>query len=366
MVTVKISRVDIYEYSLSMKQPLAVKGNSSLSREGLLLRLWDDDGNEGWGEVAPLEGFSLETLDLARHQLVGMKQDLSGVNVDELFAAIVAGEARPSFIQEICPSVEFGVGSALLYLVASNNSKLPGEILAETVTDYVPVNALLDGSSRDIVKTALTLYESGYRTFKVKLGRKELVEEIELVGWLLDQTAGKIKLRLDCNRSWSIEQLAEFLAEVDVNRLEYIEEPLCEMSRYTELPDECSFPLALDESLTQLQSTDIGGIKNLVAVVLKPTMLGIAHTIGFARAARNLGIKTTISSTFETSVGTTMLAHFASALSSPDHAAGLGTVRWFAQDLLCHPILIENERIDLNTLPKIVSEIRFDLLREVS
>src|SRR5215210_9539023 len=65
----KLVRFDLYRYSLPFSQPLKLEGTTLYRREGLLLRLAGDDGSEGWGETAPLPGFSMESLVEAAAQL---------------------------------------------------------------------------------------------------------------------------------------------------------------------------------------------------------------------------------------------------------------------------------------------------------
>ena len=47
----------LYRYQLPFTQPLTFHGKVEVAREGLLVRI-----DKGWGEIAPLPGFSRETL----------------------------------------------------------------------------------------------------------------------------------------------------------------------------------------------------------------------------------------------------------------------------------------------------------------
>ena len=61
----KIRRTDVYRYTLPLKEPLTLRGETFAEREGLLLRVESDTGAHGWGEAAPLPGFSTENCDQA-------------------------------------------------------------------------------------------------------------------------------------------------------------------------------------------------------------------------------------------------------------------------------------------------------------
>ncbi|MDF1544846.1 MAG: o-succinylbenzoate synthase [bacterium] len=362
----KIIRIDLYEYSLPMNRALPVKGTSTMNRSGFILRLTDDRGYSGWGEAAPLEHFSWETKEQAREQLLSIRQKLLAIDPEELLASVIKDEEASILGLEISPSVGFGIYSSMLDLIASRRKQPIGELLADTVCSRILVNALLDGTTENILSDADAHCRSGYKSLKLKLGRKSQAEEIKLVRQLIDHVPPTVLIRLDCNRTWSSEQLIEFLDRIDMTRIEYLEEPLREFSQYAELPKNVTFPLALDESLVSMSPDELTRIDRLRALVLKPTLLGFVRTLRLARAAQEMGIGCTLSSSLESSVGTTMLAHLASALSTGRHAAGLGTVSWFDDDLLENPVTIENGFIVLESLPSIDRSIRMDLLKEVT
>jgi o-succinylbenzoate synthase len=68
----KISQCRIYRYSLPYFNPIQ-KGNNE--RKGLLLQITDADGATGWGEIAPLPGFSKETLQDATREALEFKNN---------------------------------------------------------------------------------------------------------------------------------------------------------------------------------------------------------------------------------------------------------------------------------------------------
>ncbi|MBA2533696.1 MAG: hypothetical protein H0V21_01645, partial [Rubrobacter sp.] len=65
----KLSGFDLFRYSIPLAQTLVLKNTTLRHRDGLLLKLSGSDGSEGWGETAPLPGFSRESLDESAAQL---------------------------------------------------------------------------------------------------------------------------------------------------------------------------------------------------------------------------------------------------------------------------------------------------------
>jgi len=87
----------------------------------------------------------------------------------------------------------------------------------------------------------------------------------------------------------------------------------------------------------------------------------------FIRFATMRGIKTVVSSTFESGVGMLMLINLAAALNRGDLAVGLDTLDWFEDDLLASPIAVKSGLIDLDVLPPTIDIdiLNRDLLEEV-
>lgn len=54
----------LYRYQVPMDAGVVLRERRLKTRDGLLVRL-SDNGREGWGDIAPLPGFSDETLDAA-------------------------------------------------------------------------------------------------------------------------------------------------------------------------------------------------------------------------------------------------------------------------------------------------------------
>ena len=70
----RISGIDVYEYTVPLIVPVPYAG---WYRSGLLLRLQSSSA-AGWGEVAPLLGYSPEDLDTAKEENPRCMQAPSG------------------------------------------------------------------------------------------------------------------------------------------------------------------------------------------------------------------------------------------------------------------------------------------------
>jgi len=259
----------LYSYELKTKTELWP------IRKGLLLE-WEG----GWGEIAPLPGFSNETLEEAKRELLSCLPNLA--------------DASPK-----CPSVRFGVASAARPL-----SLEPLDIPLALLNDYRP----------------------DFPVLKLKLGHLSVDEAVSHVRKHL----GKVRLRLDCNRKWSLEQALSFAAHFSQDDFEYLEEPVDTFQSLLRFSELTRFPVAVDESFTRYPSEEI---KTLRALVVKPTMIGHLPSAPFPLV---------LSSSFESSLGLLQIGRLYQPASPPP---GLDTFRFFEEDLLVPPLHSEKGRL---------------------
>ena len=199
----------------------------------------------------------------------------------------------------------------------------------------VPVNGLLAGPREQVLADARRLGDGGGRAVKLKVGSRPVVEDVELTRAVRDTIGDGVGLRLDANRSWTLEQAVAFGQELGACDVEYVEEPLREPEHLREFFDATGIPVALDESLLKLRPDDLEGRCEVGAVVLKPTLLGgITKARQWVAKAAELDIRPVVSSCFESGVGLLALAEFAWMAIRGSVPAGLDTYRWLGVDVV--------------------------------
>jgi o-succinylbenzoate synthase len=343
---VKPTGFDLYRYSLPLRSPLALKGTTLRNREGLLLRLYSDDGSEGWGESAPLPGFSEESLDETAVQLRRPAETLMGCEVADVWT-----EPDGPFGRELdrivpAPSVRFGLELAAWNLHAASSGKTLPEVVTPQPRAVVPVNGLLSGTPDRILEEARRMRDAGYRAVKLKVGTRTVTEDVRLVRALVDELGSDVSLCLDANRAWGYEEAAAFARGAP--RFEYVEEPLADPARLLDLVAEFGVPVALDESLVGMQPEELEEHAYARTVVLKPTLLGgLSHTLRMAERALRLGMKPVVSSAYESGVGTAALVALAAGIGVRPVPAGLDTYRALAGDVLDTPLALPTPSVSV-------------------
>ena len=291
-------RAEVWQYQIPMDAGVILRNQRLKQREGLLVRLTQGE-QTGWGEIAPLPGFSHESLAEARLALQDWLDRWSS--------------AKEAPLPEL-PSVAFGLSCALAELTDT----LP------QAADY-RVAPLCSGDPDELILALAAM--SGDKVAKVKIGEYEAVRDGMVVNLLLEAVPD-LRLRLDTNRRWTplkARQFAKYVNPAYRSRIAFIEEPCQTPEQSREFSLETGIAIAWDESLREANFT-FQSEPGVVAVVIKPTLTGSLDSIRQqVTAAHQQGQIAVISSSLESSLGLTQLARIAAWLT-PGVIPGLDTL----------------------------------------
>jgi O-succinylbenzoate synthase len=323
----RISSATCYQYTLPLRAPLDLGAQTIRRRRGALLRVTGEDGTVGWGDAAPLPGFSAESVDETIEALAHRARALHGGEVPEAPGRLLRWEgAREP------PSVRFAVQSALLECRAASSDTTVGPLLGGGRRS-VALNALVPAGASDLAAAGTRLRRAGFPAVKLKVGRTDPLTDAERVRALHSGLGDEIALRLDANRAWSMGDATRFAEAVAPVPLEYVEEPLARPDRLADFAEESGLPVALDETTRERAPGTLSAPDGLAAVVLKPTLLGgLAVTRRWTTWAARAGALTVFSSSYESGVGTRMLLALSSSWS--DAPAGLSAHMRLSEDVL--------------------------------
>ena len=204
----------LYRYQLPFTQPLAFHGQLQVAREGLLVRI-----DDGWGEIAPLPGFSKETLADAQAEAL------------DCLAQLARGQTPTPQL----PSVQFGLDCA------RRSWPEQGAPLPEPYP-------LIQGSPQELLKNwKQWLHETPLKA-KLKVARYPMRDELALIRLLLDRRPN-LKLVLDANQGWTREEAWAFCGHLDPNRIEYLEDLCADFEDIAFVASRTGMPVALDYAL---------------------------------------------------------------------------------------------------------------------
>jgi o-succinylbenzoate synthase len=297
-------------------------------RAAVLLEVRTAGGTVGLGEAAPLPGMSLDTLVASERALA----EFSALVPFEVSAApdVTARDARALFaihdpavqmaLAAAPPAARFAIEAALADALARESGVSLAALLAPRAGSAGPAARVPIAAVVDDAEAARRAYAAGVRCLKIKLNADDPIDRVLAIAAAVPNA----RLRIDANRTWPREEVADRLAALARWSIEYVEEPCrdAHLMLGTELP--CR--LALDESLAELSREAIATAlrqPGLAAIVLKPTLLGgLAAAAELAALARRAGVAAVASHALEGPIGTAACAELALALG-PGPAAGL-------------------------------------------
>ncbi|WP_113627443.1 o-succinylbenzoate synthase [Pectobacterium peruviense] len=313
-------QVTLYRYSVPMEAGVVLRNQRLKTRDGLIVRLQEGE-RLGWGEIAPLPEFSVETL--AEAQSVALEQ----------LAAWATGRV---FSDDLPPSVAFGLSCAQAEL----DQYLP------QAADYRKA-PLCNGDPDELFDMLQAM--PGEKVAKVKVGLYEAVRDGMIVNVLLEALPD-LKLRLDANRSWTrakADGFARYVAPSLRSRIAFLEEPCKTRDESREFARETGISIAWDESVREADFR-VEAEPGVSAIVIKPTLVGsLARCQQLVQETHQAGLTAVISSSIESSLGLTQLARLASWLT-PDTIPGLDTL-----DLMQAQVI---QRWPDSTLPLLAAE----------
>lgn len=342
----------IFGYRLPFRAPEPVGGATLTHREGLLLRLMDEDGAEGWGEVAPLPGLSRETLaDCIRNT--------------ETVVRLWCSKFPDALMTMRAPSIRFGMEQAAWHVAATRAGLPMHQMISPNARASVELAALLFGDSREQLAKAVRSRLAGYGTVKVKVGVGTPEEDARFVQSISNDLGADVRIRLDSNRKWTLEQAVRFGKVIKGLPVDYIEEPVSNANALHAFYEQTGVPVALDETLLEKKPAEWTKIKGVAAVVLKPTLIGgIKASVELANAAVSMGAMPVVSSCYESGVGTLGIAALAAYITRPDEAAGLDPHWRLAEDVLEQRLDATSGTLKLSAIrqikisPQAVKELR--------
>jgi o-succinylbenzoate synthase len=299
-----VYQLQFNRYQKEFKQPLNTNHGIWNVREGIIIKLTNESGEIGWGEIAPIPWFGSETLQ----QALAFCESL-GNNITE---------KTIFYIPDSLPACQFAFESAIECFKNYPDSEIPNSRLA----GLLPTGILALSAWK-------SLWQQGYRTLKWKIGVTDLEDELENFEKLIQLIPSEAKLRLDANGGLNYKQAKTWLETVKNTNVEFIEQPLpvSQFETILKLSEISETPIALDESVANIQDLkkcyDLGWRS---VFVVKVAIAGSPHRL--RQFFQTHKIDAVFSSVFETSIGRQAALKLAMELSNPQRALGFGVDHW--------------------------------------
>ncbi|SHF21122.1 L-alanine-DL-glutamate epimerase [Litoreibacter ascidiaceicola] len=250
-----IERVEVFCYRVPVKVPVATSFGVMRDRPAVFVKLTDQDGCFGWGEI-----FANWPAAAAEHRaqllvrdicdlVVGAEVAQAGDLIERLTAqthirALQSGEWGP-FAQVIA-----GLDIALHDMFARRNGVSVARFLNSKAADSVPTYAsgIAINAAPELIAQARA---AGHDAFKVKIGFD--ADDMEALRDVVENLHEGEHLMADVNQAWSVPEALTCTDQIDALGLRWLEEPIradLPFEDWARLAEAFKTPLAGGENIT--------------------------------------------------------------------------------------------------------------------
>ena len=347
----RVTRLRWTAYRLPFRAEFSTSRGVSTYREGLILRLDTDSGVVGLGEAAPVPERGRGTLGEALAILDEVGSGLMGRQLDEVQALM--DETGRGHGDGAMAAVRCAFDLALLDATARAAAISVAELLTGGVSRSVAVNAIIGAEApARAAAQAATARESGFPCVKLKVGAASSAdEERRRVAAVREALGPEIKLRIDANGAWGVEQAVRAIRELEEYDLEMVEQPVAagDLPGLARVRAEVDAPIAADEDVTDVEAAERvleAGAADVL--VVKPMVVGGLRPgrriIEMVAAA---GAEAVVTTTLDSGIGTAAALHLAATLPPGGRACGLATGSLLAADLITGALVARCGRMEL-------------------
>jgi len=324
--------ISLYLFQLPFKKPFKTGKEAYINRDGLIIR-FQDVTVDAISEASPLPGFSTNSLDDVREFLTKNIASLttffeSVYNVDDLHKKLASLPESPT--------LQFALSTLGVEIICQRENIPLSELFETPLNSPVKVNAVAgSGSPEELFNQIRQGVTDGFSVFKVKVG-SDLNQLPKTLTAIQNEFPG-ITFRLDANGSWPIDDLSINSKAFNDLPIEYIEEPASYESEeeLNRMLNECSIPVALDESLKGIESIHYHSPNQRVEIfVIKPQLFGSILNLFVTFHQHNHLINRCVFTTLlESAAGRNITGVLAGLCGSTTRAHGLNTGMLFDADI---------------------------------
>jgi o-succinylbenzoate synthase len=334
--------LSIYTYSIPFTRPFRTGTGDISTREGIVL-VFRHDTVTAVAEASPLPGFSSESLQEVLDAISASRSQ-----TEAFFRSGFTSGNLKQFLDDAppLPSLQFALSHIGIDILLQKKADTLSNLFGQVPASGTAVNYTISGGDFESLNNDLQRgLREGYTTFKFKAPWP--VDE--LIRFLNETVAHqpKIRLRLDANRSWPLQETGNILKSLSPLPIEYVEEP-CDFDThdlFLETAKQSPVPLAADESIDSLDELSyLRRSSNKIVLIIKPALAGnifkIHETISEFGSPLNDN-RVVFTTALESGIGRHMVASVTSLFGDRNRAHGLSTGRFLAVDLIGGPGIVK-------------------------
>jgi L-Ala-D/L-Glu epimerase len=309
----KITHIETLGLTTPLKKPFKTALRQTSVSESIIVKIYSDDGQIGFGSAPPTAAITGDTMDSIKGAIVDfISPAILGMDIEE-FEPIMM-KVHSSIYRNTSAKAAMDMA---LYDLYGKHFKIPlyklfGGARKELESDItVSVN-----SPEEMAWDAGEYIKRGYTTLKTKVGVDSALDIIR-VKRIREAVGSDIKLRLDANQGWNAKEAVRTIRKLEDMgmNIELVEQPVkahdIEGLKY--VTDHVDTPIMADESLFMPEDA-FRILKVRAADILNIKLMkcgGLHNALKINAMAESCGVECMLGSMIESKIGITAAAHLA-------------------------------------------------------
>ena len=260
----KIENIEIDIINIDLKRPYTIAYKTTSSINTLVIKVILSNGNFGLGASNVSKYVvGLDTMDSYNNSKKYIDH-LLGRDLDSFW--MIINDIENKFIDD--PGSKAAYNIAVYDAYCNYHGISIGKFLGRKIKS-LPTSVTVGIKNTEETISEINEYLGlGFKYIKIKLGNN-VEEDIRRINIINEKFGNKIKIRIDANQGWSLNDTIKFYSET--KQIELIEQPLSakDLTGYLKFPSKIKDIIALDESLVnfkdalKLSSNNYGKIFNI-------------------------------------------------------------------------------------------------------
>ena len=313
--SLKIVSLDAFHIAIPLVNPyhLSKVYGTQTHSDVIIVRIMTDSGEEGWGEADP--GGVLFTGDTGEAVMQSIREEgaerIIGCRVDDW---VENGDGL-KFQGSVGAAFDVAVHDALAKSRHQPLWTLLGEKRREKIDSLWPTSSGTAEDDLEIIKTRLA---QGFRTFMLKMGSRPVDKDIERVIEVTRVLPEDVKIMVDANQGWEIEEAMTFVEGITDVPLVLIEQPVVadDHEGLKKISKISRIPVSVDESLQTVEDARriaLGEIASVFSIKVSKNG-GLRAGLEIGRIAKEQGLLVMMNSMLELGITQSASLHLGCVL----------------------------------------------------
>ncbi|PLT33528.1 muconate cycloisomerase family protein [Bacillus sp. V5-8f] len=364
----KIHSVDVFIVDLPTVRPHQLAMHTIVTQTIVVARLKDEEGREGWSEVATIGGASYGEST----------PEAIKVNIDRYITPLVIGKDPVHFdkiMYEVGKHVRGNhfakalIEASIIDLAARAKEVPAYELFGGKIHSSLPVAwTLASGDTeKDIEEAKELLQQRRHNIFKLKIGKGDPNKNVEHVLKIKSAVGNEARITVDVNQAWDEDTSNYSIAALQDGGISMVEQPLPTWNHegMARLTSRFRVPIMADEAANTVQDVfQIAKHRAGNSIALKVCKAGgLTQTKKVAAIAEGSGLGLYGGTMIESSLGTAICAQLYSTLPELKFGTELFGPLLFKDNLTLNNITYENFEIVIPDGPGFGMEIDKEKLK---